>query len=386
MAVDFKKDAFCFHRTKQHALEEILNSTFRPGSGALYGVGMYTCYDLRSQLRSTMLHYGDYIIKYKTRLSRILCFDPVIAGKLYGHKYVDIKVQLEQILQVNPLELQDPFFEAQHDNWVTKYWQGKSKYNADVALPMSGWTVFQDWVKKGKLYGIIYTGSNDGLVLLMYNPNIAYPVMYTESSSVGQRLNWIKIDPNSVTDFKNVQLNNLQQDYEIPAQENTSSGKRAKAVIQVINYLKADDFDNVFRLIKANKLDPNAIYAKDPLIFYLVRSNKEEVVNEFLKLGGLLTANNASGKNILEYCIGKGFYTSAAAIIKNSRFFNPLIKSVDNRFLFLDALTHGHIEIYQMMINHKNFPRNKPPRNWESWAAYIENENPSMDIKLLPRF
>jgi hypothetical protein len=72
-------------------VEDIIKTGFKPGNGAMYGVGLYSTGDWLSQFggkgNGYMDNYGSAIIKYRTPAKGILIFDYRVAKKMYGGAY-----------------------------------------------------------------------------------------------------------------------------------------------------------------------------------------------------------------------------------------------------------------------------------------------------------
>jgi hypothetical protein len=72
-------------------VESIIKSGFKPGSGDMYGKGLYSTGDWLSQFggkgNGYMDNYGNAIIKYRTPANGILIFDYRVAKKMYGGGY-----------------------------------------------------------------------------------------------------------------------------------------------------------------------------------------------------------------------------------------------------------------------------------------------------------
>ena len=82
-----------YHRTKKENMEPIIDEGFRPGQGSMYGKGFYLTYDLTSQTRSDMTHYGDGILKCKINPKNLLILDYNTSTDVFGEEY-SLKDQL----------------------------------------------------------------------------------------------------------------------------------------------------------------------------------------------------------------------------------------------------------------------------------------------------
>jgi hypothetical protein len=174
-----------YHRTGKGGESPVANIAadgYRVGSGAMYGVGVYTTYTLDSQLSGKMSGYGSIIIESKVlSMDKFLIFDYNVAKKIYGNKNYTLDKQLRLILggewrkYKNNNKLKD---------LISKI--GMTKYTSDVA------TKFYDEFKDDivpKLRGMVFTGSNDGNVLVSYDRTNVEPLRYTTDEGVS----WINI-------------------------------------------------------------------------------------------------------------------------------------------------------------------------------------------------
>lgn len=160
---------FAYHRTNEDGLKAILNKKFIPGSGDAYGRGAYLTYELESQLNSNMVGlYGEYIVKFKVNLDKVLIFDKDIQKIVYGK-------EMKIIDQISYFKLGKYF-----DNKIKDYFFDYNTKFTSVGA--------KDFYTKFKfipkiLNGLLFTGEHDGLVLVMYNTNNVYPISYCYSSS-----------------------------------------------------------------------------------------------------------------------------------------------------------------------------------------------------------
>lgn len=154
----------------------IVNDKFDPGSGsgALYGKGLYTVYDLDKTLTSKG-EYGKYIYKFGVHLNGFVSFDPVITKLIYK----------------SALAPADQAREAGYDDYIIEMLEAlpheKGKYTSETALKAS---VFL----KGQVKGIVFTGKQDGHVALIYDVGTVVPLSWKLAKSAG----WNRIDRESL--------------------------------------------------------------------------------------------------------------------------------------------------------------------------------------------
>jgi hypothetical protein len=207
-----------YHRTGQRAddprdkqslidyVEGIIKSGFKPGSGDMYGKGLYSTGDWLSQFggkgNGYMDNYGNAIIKYRTPSKGILIFDYRVAKKMYGGDY-SLADQLVKygLFAVNKMP---PFIEILSDDleqtfkfpkvsadrayWIwEEFWDSHQKYDyciKNMASQKSGVPsmpydlqqeyyrlqqndIVKDLYRSKKVLGIAFSGNHDGNVLFI---------------------------------------------------------------------------------------------------------------------------------------------------------------------------------------------------------------------------
>jgi hypothetical protein len=207
-----------YHRTGQRAdnprdkqslvdyVEGIIESGFKPGSGDMYGRGLYSTGDWLSQFggkgNGYMDDYGNAIIKYRTPAKGILIFDYRVAKKMYGGGYtlVDQAVKyglftaskMPRMIEVLSDDLEQSFkfpkVSADRAYWIWEMlWDVHKKYNYCIrnmisqksGIPpmpynlqqdyfsVSGADFVKDLYHNKKVLGIAFSGNHDGNVLFI---------------------------------------------------------------------------------------------------------------------------------------------------------------------------------------------------------------------------
>ena len=182
----FGAQSFVYHGSPSAPdvfLPYLVDDTFNPGggAGAMYGKGLYTVYNLKGTKTESGL-YGIYIYKLAVNLYGCISFNNDIAQLIYGSpltpaeqgKLLGLSPQL-----VNRLEDYTEDATRKRKSSVT---------TSDRALKASTYL-------KGAVKGIIYTGSQDGDVVALYDANAVTPVAYRV---VGERKGWIPIDKEQI--------------------------------------------------------------------------------------------------------------------------------------------------------------------------------------------
>jgi hypothetical protein len=207
-----------YHRTGQYAddprdkqslidyVEGIIKSGFKPGSGDMYGKGLYSTGDWLSQFggkgNGYMDNYGNAIIKYRTPAKGILIFDYRVSKKMYGGGYsLADQVVKYGLFTVNKMP---PFIEILSDDleqtfkfpkvsadrayWIwEELWDRHNKYDyciKNMASQKSGVPampydlqqeyyrlqqndIVKDLYRNKKVLGIAFSGNHDGNVLFI---------------------------------------------------------------------------------------------------------------------------------------------------------------------------------------------------------------------------
>lgn len=154
-----------YHRTKDiENLKKIMESgvDVNVNRSAMYGRGLYTCYDIESQLTPNMsIMYGEVLIKFAVKRSNnMIMLEPILGNSLsiveecLG-KFVKNKTELDKYI----LDLEQK-------------WKNND-YTSDIALVLS---------RKyySNMDAILFTGKNDGKVVVVYNKELLSPIGYAE--------------------------------------------------------------------------------------------------------------------------------------------------------------------------------------------------------------
>ena len=153
----------------------LLNDTFSPGkgSGAMYGKGLYCVYDL-NKTQTDSGQYGNYVYKFKVNLYGFICFDPEVALLVY-------KRPLSPVEQAQELGLDETLIEKLRRIRIG------AGFTSESALPASKFL-------KGKVKGLIFTGSRDGRVVVIYDQTVAVPFAWAQAGDKS----WRSIDKSSL--------------------------------------------------------------------------------------------------------------------------------------------------------------------------------------------
>jgi hypothetical protein len=214
-----------YHRTKLTKENyKLLNNGFVPGDGQMYGRGLYSTYELKDQFNSNMEGYGSTIIKFQvTDTSKILILDESEQLKVFG-KRIGLLDQIKKILKggfnafykVNKVPVQESI----------KLLEDKNKLTSEAAYYLS------TNVRKFQLLfdGLVFTGRNDGRVLVLFETTLASPLQYVDTRGLqqGDKFEW--------TSLKN--------------KDSYGLGKDKRGMNKLDNYIKFRPSDIVFSELK----------------------------------------------------------------------------------------------------------------------------------------
>ena len=155
--------ATVYHGTRADPLtliDALLKDKFRAGEGdgAMYGKGLYTVYDLAGT-QTERGNYGDHIIKLKVNLYGYIIFDPDIALRVY-------KRPLTPAQQAEEVGYSDGVVEA-----LRGVRTSKSGFTSDTALGVHKSLQYE-------VKGLVFTGSRDGRVVVVYDTTTAVPMAW----------------------------------------------------------------------------------------------------------------------------------------------------------------------------------------------------------------
>jgi hypothetical protein len=159
-----------YHRTRLTEKNiKSLNNGFMPGDGQAYGRGLYSTYDLNSQLRPNMSLYGKIIVEFSiSKFDKILVLNADECKKIYG-RVLSFDEQMKRMLKGNYVK----FIKNINSSLIRKFIPNNG-ITGPIASGISDIQQFQLEVD-----GMIFSGSNDGKVLVLFETNLANPLRYT---------------------------------------------------------------------------------------------------------------------------------------------------------------------------------------------------------------
>ena len=168
--------AVVYHGTKadpRALIDALLSDKFTQGagSGAMYGMGLYTVYDLKGTQTEKGV-YGDHVIKLKVNLYGYIIFDPDVALKVYKR----------------PLTPKQQAEEVGYSETVVEALKSVKPPRGDTFTSESALSVYKSLQYEVK--GLVFTGRNDGRVVVVYDPTTAVPMAW---KGVGSSF-WTPVD------------------------------------------------------------------------------------------------------------------------------------------------------------------------------------------------
>jgi hypothetical protein len=161
-----------YHRTKKNPEDsDIVKYGIKPSSNqsAMYGRGLYCCYDLDEQLKPNMEKYGDFILKGKVDLNGFAILDEDIYR--LANPRGDFEIHLRKI--------------GTHSKAVKSQIESENPYTSIIARQ-----IWRECKLKG-YNGIIFTGERDGKVAVIWNRRNFIPFSYTEDNGNS----WKRLNP-----------------------------------------------------------------------------------------------------------------------------------------------------------------------------------------------
>lgn len=171
--------AIGYHRTRNlKNVNAIGESGFKAGSGAMYGTGIYLTYDFDDQQDDYMReHYGPYVVRCKVALHGYLIFDEAVATAVYGRR--------------SSLRDQFKLFGLSDDllQHIEKQMIGRV-YSSVAARDFAN--TIHGKKQQGKIKGIVFTGENDGRVIVAYDPSTVKSLGYARVIDDNKTLEKVK--------------------------------------------------------------------------------------------------------------------------------------------------------------------------------------------------
>ena len=175
-------------------------SSFKSGSGAAYGKGLYSCYELNPKIAS---RYGDVILKFEVDISNFLIFVEDIAKDIHGENYrledqfasilerkgfdmslvEDVNTPVGSIMSsfLNDLSDYSDAESSEMGSTNSARYGVKGSSTGTRTAPVASQCLYDfsrltrnDVYLRNLVDGIIFFGSGDGPVCLIYRPETSY--------------------------------------------------------------------------------------------------------------------------------------------------------------------------------------------------------------------
>jgi hypothetical protein len=313
-----------YHRTGRKygdsSVKGIAADGYTVGNGADYGIGVYTTYDLESQLRENMVKiYGNIIIESKViSLDKFLIFDYDVAKKIYGNVNYTLDNQLRLILGKNWNDFKNNNFLKELIEEVTVV-----KYTSDIAKTF--YEQFEQSIVKS-LRGIVFTGRNDGKVLISYDRKNVEPLRYTtdegknwnniinkniykrlkrynpeeSETNIEHMMNKLDLNFNLYKNEKNFIINNIDK-FIMKLDIDTIK----KKLLNISEYSEANDkiIQTLLTVGGKNFIDNLGNYGIIDLILHSTLLNRDKITENILSIGGKEFINKLDYNNIISLII-----------------------------------------------------------------------------------
>lgn len=157
-------------------------SNFMAGEGKMYGKGLYTCYEFNPKIART---YGDVILRFEVDLTNYMIFTEDIAKKIHGENY-RLEDQLKAILNRRGYDFERLSSDDGFDKFINFLKTKTEEYpfkgstidtrTAPLCLEALQYCSFHTEEKillRKLVEGVLFQGSGDGPVCIIYYPEIA---------------------------------------------------------------------------------------------------------------------------------------------------------------------------------------------------------------------
>ena len=255
-----------------------IDSTGINANPGMYGPsGVYNTYELSSQFTGKMYSYGSVIVKSFLKLNHVLILDALYSEKIYGTlaRPSDQLIYFKAKLSGKNIKLADEaYYESKKDkNYLTSL----------QADPLTNSKDFKKAVEDGLIKGIVFTGSNDGQVLVAYDQDILIPISWCLARDRKQATDWFKFSSTGGRNLRKIAAGKMKYEYDF----SDSIFTRAKWFLAV---LKANDVVSIIQAFDEGYVYPLMQVDKDFLIFRFVEVKDLELISKLFEIGMKLNA------------------------------------------------------------------------------------------------
>lgn len=278
----------------------------------MYGPpAIYNTYELSSQFSGKMYHYGCTIVKSFLKLNHVLILDARYAEKIYGtlaRPSEQLKYFKSTSLGPKEMLLADQAYAAslKDPNYLT----------SEFADPLTNSKPFKKEVEKGTIKGIVFTGSNDGQVLVAYDQDILVPISWCFADNTKQVSQWFKFSSTGGRNLRKIAAGKMKYAYDF----NDSVFARAKWFLAV---LKANDVDSIIKALDERYVYPLMQVDKDFLVFKFVDVRNLDLINKLFEISFEVKApivnikSKISKGSLLLEAVRKNNYVLANYLVDN---------------------------------------------------------------------
>jgi hypothetical protein len=335
-----------YHRTKENPEDsDIVKYGIKPSSNqsAMYGKGLYCCYDFDQQLKSGMKRYGAYILKGKIDLNGFAILDKDVFR--LANPRGDFEKHLKEIgTHIGEFERILPYT----SNIANKIWK-KCKQNG--------------------YNGIIFYGGTDGKVAVIWNRRNFIPYQYTKDDGKS----WEKLSPD-ISSIKRKEDSEYDKDDEAIKFSKILKELSNKEEIGDLTF--PYDYNGIVFLKKLQKSGNIGAYnAKEINLPQLRKSGNIEAPNNAkeINLPQLQTSGSIYANNAEEIILPK-LQTSGSIYANNAEeIILPKLQTSVN----IGAYNAKEINLPQLResgrINANNAKKINLPQLRKSWGIHADN-------------
>jgi hypothetical protein len=171
-----------YHRTKREDLLSILKEEGRvfTSSSSMYGPGLYTTFDIKSQMANHMqATYGDFIIEIEVPLRNLIIFNLKECKTVYG----EVLTIGEQVKRITGFDYTKASSKNRDRDIMNVLPRGTDSLSFSSKLAKQFYEGFGDdfWYKK--IGGLMYSGNHDGNCVVLYRVSKIVPLRVYKDST-----------------------------------------------------------------------------------------------------------------------------------------------------------------------------------------------------------
>jgi hypothetical protein len=278
------------------------------GGKGVYGPpAVYNTYEISSQFTGRMYHYGCAIVKSFLKMNHVLILDAAYAQKIYGTlaKPSSQLAFFKAKLTPKEIKLADEAYAKSNldPNFLT----------SENANPITNSPSFSKALESGKIKGIVFTGANDGQVLVAYDHDILIPISWCFADDKKQITKWFKFSSTGGRNLRKIAAGNMKYEYDF----NDNIFARAKWFSVV---MKNENYPEILNALEQKYIYPLMISDGDFLIFKFAKVRDMSLIETLFSVSNMPIINVKSKQtqsNLLLEAVRKNNYTLANYLINN---------------------------------------------------------------------